>query len=178
MSSSEPRSRRHLLGLAGLCLAFGLGGCFRPLYGDATTSVAGGSVKSSLTAIEVGPIGERIGHYLRNELVFDLDGSGAETRKRFQLDVTATENVGVTVTDYSTGAADSATLVITAKYKLIEHGRDKPLTEGEVVARATYDRTTQRFANVRAARDAQIRAAKQLSELIRNRLAAGFAGGF
>jgi LPS-assembly lipoprotein len=91
---------------------------------------------------------------------------------------TCSESLDITVTDYSTGRADSATLVATAIFTLKEKGTDKTLMTGTSVSRATYDRSGQRFANLRAARDAQIRAAKSLSGLIRNRLAAGFAGGF
>jgi LPS-assembly lipoprotein len=171
-------TRRGLVCALALGLSFGLTGCLRPLYGDATQSVTGGSVKNALSAIEVMPIPELMGHYLRNELVFDLDGSGVESPKRYRLTVSVTENLDVTVTDYSTGRADSATLVATATYTLREKDSDKVLFTASSVARATYDRSAQRFANLRAARDAQIRAAKSLSGLIRNRLAAGFAGGF
>jgi LPS-assembly lipoprotein len=135
-------------------------------------------VQSELAAIEVKPIADRIGHYLRNELVFDLDGSGGAPARRYDLSVIVVESLDVTVTDYSTGRADSATLVATATYTLTERGTNRTIFTGQAVARATYDRFAQRFANVRAARDAQERAAKQLSSLIRNRLAAGFAGGF
>ncbi len=169
-------ARRSLFAGALLAGALALGGCIRPLYGSAT--VTGGSVQSELAAIEVRSISDRIGHYLRNELVFELDGSGGAPAKRYDLAVTVTESLDVTVTDYSTGRADSATLVATAYYTLTERGTNKTLFSGQAVARATYDRFTQRFANVRAAREAQERAAKQLANLIKNRLAAGFVGGF
>jgi LPS-assembly lipoprotein len=181
MSSSDSATgkalaRRSLLIFALLSSAVALGGCIRPLYGSA--AVTGGSVQSELAAIDVKSIGERIGHYLRNELVFELDGSGGAPARRYDLTITVTESLDVTVTDYSTGRADSATLVATATYTLAERGTNKTLFTGQAVARATYDRFAQRFANVRAAREAQERAAKQLANLIRNRLAAGFAGGF
>jgi LPS-assembly lipoprotein len=160
-----------------VCLAaLALGGCIRPLYGSA--AVGGAQVQDRLAAIEVAPIGERMGHYLRNELVFDLDGSGGAPAKLYTLAVTVSESLDVTVTDYSTGRADSATLVATASYTLTEKGSGKTLFSGVAVARASYDRSVQRFANLRAARNAQERAAKSLSNLIRNRIAAGFAGGF
>jgi LPS-assembly lipoprotein len=110
--------------------------------------------------------------------VFDLDGSGNAPAKLYKLSVTVTEGLDVTVTDYSTGRADSATLVATAAYVLTEQGSNRELFTGTAVARASYDRSVQRFANLRAARNAQERAAKSLSNLIRNRIAAGFAGGF
>jgi LPS-assembly lipoprotein len=174
--SVASRARRaFVLGAIGLA-TLALAGCIRPLYGSA--AVGGAQVQDRLAAIEVGPIADRIGHYLRNELVFDLDGSGNAPAKLYRLAVTVTEGLDVTVTDYSTGRADSATLVATATYVLTEQGSNKELFSGTAVARASYDRSAQRFANLRAARNAQERAAKSLSNLIRNRLAAGFAGGF
>jgi LPS-assembly lipoprotein len=183
MSSSDNRTvppvrpARRALVLAGVGFAaLALGGCIRPLYGSA--AVGGAQVQDSLAAIEVGPIKDRIGHYLRNELVFDLDGSGNAPARRYKLEITVTEGLDITVTDYSTGRADSATLVAYANYVLTERDSGKVIFSGTAVARASYDRSVQRFANLRAARNAQERAAKQLSGLIRNRLAAGFAGGF
>ena len=48
----------------------------------------------------------------------------------------------------------------------------KIIASGQSVVRAPYERSTQRFASLRAARDAQIRAAKNLAQLIRARIAA------
>jgi LPS-assembly lipoprotein len=45
------------------------------------------------------------------------------------------------------------------------------VTTGKVVGSASYERSPQRFAVVRAQRDAEIRLAKLLSEQIRNKLA-------
>jgi LPS-assembly lipoprotein len=173
MSSSEQpaHNRRALLALAGLA-ALALGGCFKPLYGEGTASVTGGSVRSALSGIEVATIPDRIGHYLRNELAFELDGTGSATSKQFVLNVKVTESLDVASVDYSTGRADSAILVANATWVLSNKATGQEVTKGTSVARATYERSIQRFATVRAARDAQIRAAKALSELIRNRIAA------
>jgi LPS-assembly lipoprotein len=177
MSLSEHGSQRRLItGLAVGLAALALGGCIRPLYGSA--AVGGTGVQESLAAIDVKTIRDRIGHYLRNELVFDLDGSGRAPAKLYDLNVSVTESLDVTVTDFSTGRADSATLVATAQYTLTERGTNKEIFSSQAVARAAYDRSAQRFANLRAARNAQERVAKSLSNLIRNRLAAGFSGGF
>ncbi|MGL4975362.1 MAG: LPS assembly lipoprotein LptE [Bosea sp. (in: a-proteobacteria)] len=178
MSSSEQTgpSRRLALAIAGLA-ALSVGGCFRPLYGEGTVSVTGGSVRSALAGIEVASIPDRLGHYLRNELVFDLDGSGQESEKRLLLTVKVTEALDIVSVDYSTGRADSATLVATAIWTLSNKSTGQAVTNGTSIARASYDRSSQRFATVRAARDAQIRAARSLSELIRNRIATALVAG-
>ena len=65
---------------------------------------------------------------------------------------------GVVLDEPSVVAVDSAT--------------GEVVTAGESVVRIPYERSPQRFASLRAARDAQIRAAKTLADLIRNRIAA------
>jgi LPS-assembly lipoprotein len=45
------------------------------------------------------------------------------------------------------------------------------------VTRTPYERSSQRFATVRAARDAQIRAAKTLAERIQSQIAADLVAG-
>jgi LPS-assembly lipoprotein len=47
--------------------------------------------------------------------------------------------------------------------------------KGTAAVVASYDRTTQRFSSVRAARDAEIRDAERLADEIRTRIAAFFA---
>lgn len=170
--------RRAVLLLAVSGLAAGLGGCFRPLYGDVSAAVpGGGNVKDVLRAIEVESIPDLVGHYLRNELVFELDGSGFESPKRYRLGVVVKENTEVTVVDSSSGRADSATLILTGTWTLREIAGDKVLFTGESFARVTFDRSSQRFATLRAGRDARIRGAKVLAGLIRNRLAISLVSG-
>jgi LPS-assembly lipoprotein len=163
-----------------LAMALGLGalsgGCLRPLYADSTIASGGGSVREALRAIEVLPIPDLAGHYLRNELVFDLDGTGQEAPKRYKLAVTLSETTDVVVVNSISGRADSATLILTASWAL-SSSDGKVLYKGQDFARVTYDRSAQQFATLRAARDARIRGAKTLSGMIRNRLAASFASG-
>ena len=172
--SSPDRLRRLLRGVIVLGpLALGLSGCFRPLYGGA----AGGALQASLASIEVEPIvlPERLGHYLRQELAFDLDGIGMPARKTHKLAITVTTaNVAPTV-DSGTGRADATTLTAAATYTLVAIEGGVPVTQGRAVASASYDRSPQRFAIVRAARDAEIRVARTLAEQIRTRLAAALA---
>jgi LPS-assembly lipoprotein len=72
------------------------------------------------------------------------------------------------------GRAAAATLVANATYTLTAlDGR--PITTGGASASASYDRYIQRFANVRASRDAEIRIARLLAEQIKTRLSAVLA---
>ena len=160
---------------AGMALA--LGACFRPLYGPTASGVR---VQDSLAAIEIANIDtqrgqERLAHFLRSELVYDLDGSGRTAQKRYKLSIIAAESVQITTTDTITGRADAAMLNVTARYRLTSLDGKTELTSGLARTTATYFRDPQRFASLRAARDAQIRATKQISDDIKQRLAAMFA---
>ena len=87
------------------------------------------------------------------------------------------ESLEVVTVDYANGRADSAILVATATWSLTDTASGKVVSKGSNVVRAPYGRSSQRFATVRAARDAQIRAAKNLATLIRGQIAADLFAG-
>jgi LPS-assembly lipoprotein len=176
--AADSLQRRGFLIAVASGLGMLAGGCFRPLYGDVSASVpGGGNVRDALRAIEVDSIPDLVGHYLRNELVFELDGSGQEFPKRYRLGVEVKENIDVTVVDSNSGRADSATLILTGIWTLTSMADSKALYSGESFARVTFDRSSQRFSTLRAGRDARIRGAKVLAGLIRNRIAASLVAG-
>ena len=71
-----------------------------------------------------------------------------------------------------TGLAQSATITGDLTFTLTSLDDKKVISTGTATAQATYDRFNQRFATVRAARDAEIRLAKTLAEQVKTRLAA------
>ncbi|TAJ34383.1 LPS assembly lipoprotein LptE [Bosea sp. (in: a-proteobacteria)] len=177
MSSSEiPASRpnrRRVALLAALGIAALAGGCFRPLYAENTASTVGGSVRSALRAIEFPEIKGLIGHYLRNELVFEFDGGNEpDAAKTMKFETTLADSVEVVSVDYANGRADSAVLNVTATWRVTKIAGGEVVSSGTNSVREPYERSSQRFAVVRAARDAQIRAAKNLAGLIRGQISA------
>jgi LPS-assembly lipoprotein len=177
MSWSRPSRRDALRPLLAAALAVPLAACFRPLYGPTASGVR---VQDQLAAIEIDKINviqgqERLAHNLRSELFFDLDGSGKTSVKRYRLSMDASESVQFTTTDTITGRADSAVLNVNARFKLTSLDGKQEVLVGVSRGSATYSRDPQRFAALRAARDAEIRAAKQVSDEIRVRLATLFA---
>ncbi|RVU21156.1 LPS assembly lipoprotein LptE [Methylobacterium oryzihabitans] len=161
------------LALAGT-LALSLSACFRPLYGPTPSGVP---LAAMLASIQVDPAQtaagqERLGHYLRSELVFDLDGAGQSAEKRYRLTLVASEQVQTPIVSSITGRAESATLIGTATYRVVTLDGSRILTEGVAQGSATYDRSVQRFASVRAAREAEIRLAKVLADQIKTRVSA------
>lgn len=151
-------------------LALGLAGCFAPLYGS-----LGGDLGGELRTIAVDPVPGRLGHYLRDELVTDLDGTGTRPAPRYRLQLTTSERVQTALVDITTQRAQDATVVTDVTFKLLPIGGGAPVATGTVVSAATYDRSSQRFANIRAARDAEIRDAKTVADQITTQIAAKLA---
>ncbi|MGH6849769.1 MAG: LPS assembly lipoprotein LptE, partial [Methylocella sp.] len=149
-----------------LLMGLALSGCIQPLYGPLS---AGGDVASELQAIAVDPIPNRLGHYLGDELIFGLNGTGSKVPPKYRLIVTVTENVQTPLLDTVSGYPSAANVVVNADYRLMPVGGTEPVTKGQAAVAASYDRTSQRFSNLRAARDAEIRDAKRLADQIRIR---------
>jgi LPS-assembly lipoprotein len=164
--------------LGALCaMALALSACFRPLYGP---TASGERLDGVLSGIEVAGIVvpqpyERVSHYLRSELVYDLNGSGVPAPKRYKLALDFGQQVQSPIVDTTTGRAQSATVTGTVNYTLTTLDGSRTVTSGIATGYVNYDRSPQRFASVRAARDADIRLAKTLAEQIKIRLAAALS---
>ncbi|HEY8564894.1 MAG TPA: twin-arginine translocation signal domain-containing protein [Beijerinckiaceae bacterium] len=177
MSSSDFSRRGFLrLSLAGAA-ALPLGACLRPLYGP---TASGKSLPAELAAIEIVRVKTKInqeytGHALRQELMFQLDGSGTPSPKRYRLAIDLSQSVLTQIVNAATGRADSATIFADADYTLRTIDGDREIASGKASGSAVYDRSIQRFASVRAARDAETRVGKLLAEQIRTRLALALA---
>ena len=172
MSSSDHRPMRMRFALALLVplLAAPLAGCLQPVYGP--LSVGGGAIAGELQAIAVDPIPDRLGHYLGDDLIFALNGTGSHVPPKYHLIVTLAETSNTPLIDTVTGYPTSSTVMVTATYRLVPVGATEPILKGTASVAASYDRTSNRFADIRAARDAEIRDARSLSELIHTQLAA------
>ncbi|UMY20049.1 LPS assembly lipoprotein LptE [Methylobacterium organophilum] len=159
-------------------LTLNLSACFRPLYGP---TASGESMQVALASVQVDDVvmaqdQERLGHYLRSELMFDLDGSGqAATPKRYRLKMQGSESVTTPIVSSTTARAEAGTIIGTIKFSLESLDGTKVYSEGVATSTATYDRSIQRFASLRAARDAEIRLAKVLAEQIKTRIASVLA---
>ncbi|MDP4025476.1 LPS assembly lipoprotein LptE [Methylobacterium sp. NEAU 140] len=154
-------------------LTFGLSACFRPLYGP---TASGESIQALLASVQVDEVAmaqgqERLGHYLRSELIFDLDGSGQPAAKRYRLKLSGSEVVQTPIVSSTTGRAEAGTIVANIRYSLEDMAGLKVISEGVATSTATYDRSIQRFASQRAARDAEIRLANVLADQIKTRVA-------
>lgn len=168
MSSSD-RSRRALLA-AGLGAALLVAGCqVRPLYGSGAGS-NGGAV-AALSQIAVQTQRERLDQVLMNELIFALRGGSPLTDPRYTLRLITTSSTSELAIRANDEVPAANLIALTVTYTLTENVTGRVVTNGTVHRTASYDFSSQRFANLRAFRDAEDRAARAVAEDIRLRLA-------
>lgn len=154
-------------------ISVGLAGCIEPLYGP---RLGGAPIVEDMRAIRVEPIPDRIGHYLENELIFALNGTGSSPTPKYRLVVNVRERLSTPIVNTVTGEAQAGSVNIDADYRLYRiAGENDPIASGNVSQFVVYDRSTQRLSNVRAARDAEIRNARTLADQIRTRIAVAVA---
>ena len=172
MSSSDRGARASIPRIvAALALPFLAGGCFQPLYGEA----AHPGLVADMRAIAVDPIPDRFGHYLVSDLITDLNGTGSTPEPKYRLKVTLSQYSQTPTVESQINAADAATVTGTASYALTPAAGGAPILSGTASTSAVYDRTAQRFANLRAQRDIELRLSRALASEIELRVAAGLA---
>jgi LPS-assembly lipoprotein len=162
-----------LCGLASVLLA----GCgasgFRPLYGS--SAVGGANVEQSLAQVDVATIPGRVGQQVRNEVIYQTTGGGAQTTDpAYRLEVAIRESVTSTLVRVD-GDARSQVYNLDAAFKLVRVADKTVVLEGKSYARAGFERFRNIFSNVRAREDAENRAAKTIGDDLRSRLAAYLA---
>ena len=161
---------KRVIGLSALIgLTLPLAACFQPLYAPNVLGTGDGSTQ--LASIDVAEIPDRIGHFLHAELQFQLGGGSLPANPLYQLEVRTRQTLQVALVDRNTDRADSASQIVYADY-IMRDKAGKIVTSGTVTAVASYDRSSQQFANLRASRNAEERAAKLLAEQIRIRISA------
>jgi len=157
---------------AALVLASGLSGCFTPLYSE----TAHPGLVEDMRAIEVTPIQTRIGHYLVEDLIANINGTGqVPSPPKYRLAMKISTGTQTPTVNSETNVASSATMTGDVDYVLTKVDGNAEVVKGTANAAAAYDRTTQRYADLRAARDAEIRLARALSQEIALRLASALA---
>ncbi|XWN32125.1 MAG: hypothetical protein ROR55_03140 [Devosia sp.] len=147
----------------------------RPLYLDQSS---GGPLSPvpDLQAVVVDPPTTRAGQVLRNELVFLMRGRGGEaTEQLYRLRVLSNVSSDPLAVELEEDLPAAVLLTMNATFILSEIGTERTLLTGESFATASYDFSSQRFANERAKRNAEDRAAKAVAVNINTRLAAYFA---
>ena len=163
-------------------------GCFQPMYAEHPLPGAAGSasVVGAMRAVDVAaidaPAGSRLARVsvnVRNELIYDLTGGGGGFSPTHRLDVKLTATQLQVIVDINTARPDVNNYGIDSTYTLTELATGRVVVKGQTFARVSYNipGQEQRFAGERGLRDAENRAAREISENIRNRLASFFVAG-
>ena len=159
--------------IAALSSLLTVGCTVQPLY--APTVSPGVTSPATLASIHIAEIKDRVGQQLRNHLIFLMNGgSGQPANADYELELdVSTKNTGlltINPTDVDEPTAEKVTVM--ANYKLIRVSDDTVVSARRVRATASYDVSGQEFANIRALRDAENRAARDTAERVRALIAA------
>ena len=86
-------------------------------------------MQADLAAIAIDPIGDRLGHYLGDELIYELNGTGSQVAPKYRLTVTVREHVQTPLVDTLTRPGDGG-----------DRRRQRPLSPGPFGRRRTDHR--------------------------------------
>jgi len=177
MSSSDRRNgasnlptRRAALGFVAILGV--LAGCtVQPVY----MPVAGNRYTTAdLSMVTVEGVGTRVGQEVRNNLVFAFTGGRKAPEPKYVLAIQVASNeerLGFEKDE----TAPSYQVLVEVKFELKAIADGRPLLRSVSIGRASYDRSNQNFANVRARIDAENRAAQAVADEIQLRLAIAIA---
>ena len=175
--SSRNRIKLHGISRRAFALAalLSVAGCFEPMYGDRTVGGTGTSLRNAMKDVEVAPIEGRVGQQLRNDIIFELaGGAGNPVGAPYRLHLSVATSNFTAILDPTSGLSQAETIAIDVTYKLKDVANDKFIMTDKAIARVTVDSTNQRYARVRAIRDAENKAAQIVAEHIRSRIASYF----
>jgi len=172
------QSKVRASAIAGLILAATLaGGCtVRPMLATTATTF-GGEQAAALPSVSIAEVNTRYGQEVRNHLIFLLNGgAGQPANPAYRLNLNVTRSVVSAVQVQSGGVHEptAGSVQMTGRYTLVDAATGKTVATGTQQATASFDRPQQEFAVVRAERDAENRAARELAEFIRLSLAQDF----
>jgi LPS-assembly lipoprotein len=186
MSSSDPvvstssMFRRVAAALA-VASALAVSACaVQPLYGGATASIAPGEPSARIASIAVKEavprtaagldVALRPAQEVRNHLIFGFNGGAgqpASPRYLMELEVLQRTTETATVQRSNDDNEPSAGAVrLTGTYRLVDPVTTEIVATGTRSATATFDRPVQLFAEARAERDAENRAARELAAFL------------
>jgi LPS-assembly lipoprotein len=140
---------------------------FRPLYGKGPT---GEGVSTSLSAVAIPEQRTRSAQLVRNEL---LNSMGTGTA-RFTLRLAVTESVAY-VSTLTASDVRRQRFNITARYDLLNATTGAVLTSGNSFSNVSFDTVRQPVADLQASNNAMQRAATEVGQDLRQRVAAYFA---
>lgn len=171
MATRRP-SRMRGAAVAALLACAALTGCgFQPLYakrgGESTVYNQG------FPQVDVAQIPDRVGQILHNELLDRINPRGVAPRPLFRLEVAASEQRSdIVILRDST--ATFAKFTVEARWRLVDLETGAAVTQGTNQRTSSFSISSSEYAILQAEKDARQRAATELAEDIRLRLALFF----
>ena len=144
---------------------------FQPLYAPSSLNNVDGNSGAVLSQVNVSAVDSRVGQQVRNHLLFLLHGGKQNYSPRYEARLLVKAIERRTSAKPSRHDTTAGFVTVTASYSLIDTTEQKIVAEGNRRAISNFDRTSQIFANQRAVRDAENRAAIEVAENIRNAIA-------
>ena len=148
-----------VLTLAGLVSA-----CFQPVH---SPSLLGGQMANRLAQVSVSKSDGYMAYILKSELDYLFTNGAPAKNSRYHLELTSYQGRGSSIIDAATARAQNVTLQVETRYELKDIKTGKLKGSGKTFASANYDRSQQRFATIRAQRDAEEKVAKALAERLK-----------
>jgi LPS-assembly lipoprotein len=174
MSLSEMKSANHmkLPAVAVLALTVALAGCqVRPLY-SAGVATFSSDPSTGITSVSINEVSNRYGQEVRNQLIFALSGGAGEPASpAYKLELGISKRI-INAADIQTQTSGenqptAGGVVLTSNYVLSDAATGAQIAKGSRSVTASFDRSRQQFAQVRAERDAENRAARELAEVLK-----------
>ncbi len=142
----------------------------RPLYSSAeTTAGVPGGVRTDLSSIAIKPVRTRYGQEVRNHLIFLFNGGkGQPASPAFAMDlvVVPQSESSVLVSSGDDNEPTAGTMTLIGTYTVTDFAKGKVVAAGTRRVTSAFDIPKQEFAALRAVRDAESRAARELAQVL------------
>lgn len=142
----------------------------QPLYSSPDGGIVGSN--SALSSISVANVDTRSAQQVRNHLIFLLSGGISPIDSAYELRIRVSSSATTSASRLDSTGKTAGNVVTTVSYDLYDNTKKSINFSGSRSASASYDQTSQSFANERAKRDAENRSAKAVAEQIRLAIAA------
>ena len=169
--SDGRRMRRLAISMFSVAVLALSAGCqVRPLHSTAPSS------QRVSASVSVSEAEDRVEQRVRNELVFLLSGGAGEpATATYHLELNVASREFDVLVSSSDDVARAGRVVMTADYNLARSDSGETIRSGRRQIVALVDFPVQEFAKLRAIRDAENRAARELAELLSADIAAALA---
>jgi LPS-assembly lipoprotein len=155
-----------------LVLSMALAGCqVRPLY-SAGVATFSSDPSTGITSVSINEVSNRYGQEVRNQLIFALSGGAGEpANAAYRLELGISKRI-INAADIQTQTSGenqptAGGVVLTSNYVLSDAASGAQIASGSRSVTASFDRSRQQFAQLRAERDAENRAARELAEVLK-----------